>query len=140
MVEPLYVFARDATAWRKIHKNLSAAPRIVLLLDFDGTLAPIRKVPARAVLSRAVRQLLQRLTSRSHISLGIVTGRSLPEIRARVRIRNIFWIANHGLEAQVGHRNWVHPRARRIVSVLDKVFSKLKSSLATFPNAFIEHN
>lgn len=72
--------------------------RILLLLDFDGTLAPIVKEPSKAVLPAKIKQWLTKLSSRKGIKVGIVTGRSLEDIRKRVGLKNLIYAANHGME------------------------------------------
>lgn len=74
------------------------AHRRTILLDFDGTLSPIVRRPARAALPAGTRRLLRRLARRPGLRVGIVTGRALADIRARCPIPEAFFIANHGYE------------------------------------------
>ncbi len=83
--------------WGKIKAAL-ADREIRLFLDFDGTLAPIRKHPDNAALSADRRRLLERLASLEDVTVAIVTGRSVRDIRRLVRIRNAVYIGNHGFE------------------------------------------
>lgn len=135
----LYVFARDGPVQKRINALLSTSHRLVLLLDYDGTLVPIKKTPSRAVLSNGMRDILRRILRNRRISLGLVTGRTLSNIRRLVRLRGLFLIANHGLETRVDNKTWVHPRARRISPVLDKTFVSLKKKLNAILGVFIEH-
>jgi len=84
--------------WGKIKAAL-ADREIRLFLDFDGTLAPIRKHPDNAALSADRRRLLERLASLEDVTVAIVTGRSVRDIRRLVRIRNAVYIGNQDLSS-----------------------------------------
>ena len=67
----------------------------LLAFDFDGTLAPIVAVPARAALRPPTRRLLARL-ARQQPCL-VLSGRSPADLAARLRgIRLIERVGNHG--------------------------------------------
>lgn len=68
----------------------------LLAFDFDGTLAPIVSRPANARLSLAVARRLERLAR--NLPVAIVTGRSVQDVRARLRFEPQFIIGNHGAE------------------------------------------
>lgn len=134
-----YIFARNGPKQNRIHAWLSTSHRLVLLLDYDGTLVPIKKTPSRAVLSNRMREILRRILKHRRISLGLVTGRSLSNIRRLVRLKGVFLIANHGFETWLDEKIWVHPHAKRCLPVLDKVFLSLKKKLNSLRGVFIEH-
>jgi len=60
------------------------ARRLVVFLDYDGTLTPIVSRPEKAVLSNSTRQTLQKLAAQA--SVTILSGRDLEDIRHRVGI------------------------------------------------------
>ncbi len=72
------------------------------LFDFDGTLAPLAPDPAGVLLPHAVQLRLQALQAR--VPVGIVTGRSLADLRPRLEFRPDYLIGNHGLEGLPGER------------------------------------
>ncbi len=79
------------------------AARVPLcLFDFDGTLAPLAPDPAGVLLPPAVRTLLQALQRRTPV--GIVTGRSLADMRERLGFVPDYLIGNPGLEGVPGER------------------------------------
>ena len=63
----------------------------------DGTLAPIVSDPAAARMPAATAEILASLTARPGVTLAIVSGRSLSDLRTRVNTRAIL-SGNHGLE------------------------------------------
>jgi trehalose-phosphatase len=70
----------------------------VIFLDYDGTLTPIVDKPGRAVLPPATRSILKKLAKNPHCTLAIVSGRSLADVKRRVRINGIVYAGNHGFE------------------------------------------
>ncbi len=79
-----------------------AARSPLCLFDFDGTLAPLVPDPDSVQLPHSVQLLLQRLQQR--VPVGIVTGRSLADIGARLEFRPDYLVGNHGLEGVPGER------------------------------------
>jgi trehalose 6-phosphate synthase/phosphatase len=55
--------------------RLLAAPSLVLLLDYDGTLVPFAPTPEAAAPDAELLGLLRRLTARPHTEVHIVSGR-----------------------------------------------------------------
>lgn len=81
------------------------AARIPLcLFDFDGTLAPLAPDPHGVLLPHPVQLRLQALQARAPV--GIVTGRSLADLRSRLEFEPDYLIGNHGLEGLPGERRW----------------------------------
>jgi trehalose 6-phosphate phosphatase len=68
---------------------------LILFLDFDGTIAPIAERPEGARLKASVRRLLSRL-ARS-VPVVIVSGRALSDLRRRVGLSGVWYVAYHGL-------------------------------------------
>ena len=87
-----YIFDQD------LDKVLKNKGRLFLFLDYDGTLTPIVKDPASALLDSATKKLLRQLSGKKNLVLGIISGRSLADIKKRVGVNNIFYAGNHGLE------------------------------------------
>lgn len=75
-------------------------PDMLCLFDFDGTLAPLVAEPSEALLPHAVQHSLHRLQQVSKV--GIVTGRSLADLSARLEFNPHYLVGNHGLEGLPG--------------------------------------
>lgn len=73
---------------------------VLCLFDFDGTLAPLASDPASVWLPQSVQQRLQALQHRTLV--GIITGRSLNDLRQRLAFEPDYVIGNHGLEGLPG--------------------------------------
>lgn len=108
-----------------------------MLLDFDGTLAPLARRPALAKLSPARRKMLAGLTRRPGLKLAVISGRKLSVVRRLVGLERAIYLGNHGFEALAGGRYWVLPAARRYVKLLRRIRSSLKTSLR-YPGLLVE--
>ena len=80
-------------------KNKLKNSNFALLLDFDLTLSPLAKNPARAILPDDTRTLLKKLSK--HINIAVITGRTISDIKKRIKLSKITYIGNHGLEYEV---------------------------------------
>ncbi|HZQ93825.1 MAG TPA: trehalose-phosphatase [Candidatus Sulfotelmatobacter sp.] len=80
-------------------ESVARAQRSVLLLDYDGTLAPFSVDRQRAVPYPGVRDLLQQIIDAGRTRLVIVTGRDAREIDPFLRLRPApeIW-GSHGLQ------------------------------------------
>src|SRR6202161_3341763 len=77
---------------------LRANPRrAAILLDIDGTLAPIVEHAADAHVPESTRQLLIAV-ARAYGLVGCVSGRRASEARAMVSIGSISYVGSHGVE------------------------------------------
>jgi trehalose 6-phosphate phosphatase len=77
---------------------LRSAPReAAILLDIDGTLAPIVEYAADAHVPESTRQLLIGVADRYGM-VGCVSGRRASEARAMVSIGTITYLGSHGVE------------------------------------------
>ncbi|MDD3089215.1 MAG: trehalose-phosphatase [Candidatus Omnitrophica bacterium] len=123
-----------------ISKILSADKKkpLFLFLDFDGTIAPLRKRPGDAFLPRGTHRILKKLASGKNVTLVIITGRSLKDIAGRVGIKKAVYAGNHGLEIK---GQGVHlsvkglEKAKTAVKELSRV---LKRKLAKIKGVIVE--
>ena len=77
---------------------LSRAPgRSALVLDVDGTLAPIAPRPELAAVPEATRVELERLAG-TYLLVACVSGRAGTDARRLVGVDGVEYVGNHGLE------------------------------------------
>jgi trehalose-phosphatase len=122
----------------EVERRLKHYPRVLLFLDYDGTIVSIRKRPSLALFSPAKRKLLEDLSKNTRLSVGIVTGRSLKDIQRLVAVKDLFYIANHGLEISLAGSYWVHPRAERLRPYLKQIAPELRKSMRHIKGALLE--
>jgi alpha,alpha-trehalase len=72
--------------------------RLVVLLDYDGTLSPIASRPEDAVLPPATREVLSGLAE--CWQTAIISGRSLAGLREVIGLQGVIYVGNHGLEIE----------------------------------------
>jgi trehalose-phosphatase len=86
--------------------ELSAEPaRAAILLDVDGTLAPIVERPEEARVPDSTRALLRELAGR-YALVACVSGRSSNEARRIVGVEELFYVGTHGLELAPDAEAW----------------------------------
>ena len=108
-----YLFSQ----WNKLKDRLSDK-FVLLFLDYDGTLTPIVETPNKAVISQERKDLLDKLSTSPHCRVAIISGRSLSDIKALIRLKDIIYAGNHGLEIEgpkIKFESRVSPRLKSIV-------------------------
>ena len=101
----------QVTANSEITARLSGSP-CVLLLDIDGTLAPIAPRPSEARIPDATRAVIKGLAARPDMKVALVSGRSAADARKMAGLDDaaIWIIGNHGIEtSDPGGAIAVHP-------------------------------
>ena len=111
----------------------------MLAFDFDGTLTPIVDLPDHAALAPEVRATLESLSGQDRYLAGIVSGRSLADIRARVDVPGLFYAGNHGLEMAGSGLDFVHPDAEKLRDTQTELYHQLRSHLADLPGVLVEN-
>ena len=84
--------------WPSVSEQLGRADKILLMLDFDGTLAPIVPHPADARVRPAAMSALRALRARPSVEVAIVSGRGASDVRALVGLSGIHYFGSHGRE------------------------------------------
>lgn len=121
---------------KDIIQRIKPGERILLFLDYDGTLVPIKKAPELAILHPLRRRFLKRLSEKAFTC--IVSGRSLIEIQKLVGLEGIAYIGNHGLEISCGQKAWVHPEARKMRPILRNALKRIQEMTQDLPGVLIE--
>jgi trehalose 6-phosphate phosphatase len=84
--------------------------RLVVLSDFDGTLAEFDLDPTLPRIRSDAFAALVALSSLSPVTLGFVSGRRVADLARRVPLGSEVYMAGlHGLEIAVNGRHWQHP-------------------------------
>ncbi|XP_028040249.1 alpha,alpha-trehalose-phosphate synthase [UDP-forming] [Bombyx mandarina] len=108
-----------------LSKYIGYTQKLALLLDYDGTLAPIAPHPDLATLPLETKHTLQRLSNMSDVYIAIISGRNVDNVKQMVGIEGITYAGNHGLEIlHPDGSKFVHPMP---MELQDKVVDLLKS-------------
>ncbi len=85
-------------AWPEAAATLKTAPGLLLMLDFDGTLAPLVPHPDLAALPEKTKLRMEQLAAAAPVDLAVISGRAVSDLRARIGLEGIEYSGNHGRE------------------------------------------
>jgi trehalose-phosphatase len=122
----------------EVDAKLQAATCVALFVDFDGTLAPIAADPAAVHLSEVVRQALQRVAERESVITTVISGRAVEDLYVRVRLENVIYSGNHGLEIFGRGLRFVEPEADARRDRLRRLTELLEGRLRHIPGVLVE--
>ena len=126
------------SVWRQIAQRLKAARHILLLSDYDGTLTPIVERPELANIPGETRGLLQALARQRRFTVGIISGRALGDLQARVGVRGLVYAGNHGLEIEGPGVRFVNPLAEELRPILRVLHQVLSRAVAPVRGTLVE--
>jgi trehalose 6-phosphate phosphatase len=111
---------------------------LVLLLDFDGTLAPIVSRPEDAALPPETRAALDGLRECAGVEVAVVSGRGLADAREKVGIEEIAYAGNHGMEIEGPGIHRIHEGAAAARPALERVARRVQEAIDGVQGAFVE--
>jgi trehalose-phosphatase len=121
---------KDPTEWL-------GGRRLVLFLDYDGTLTPIVSRPELAVLDPNVRALIERLARQ--IPVAVISGRDLEDVRNLVGLGSIVYAGSHGFDISgPGDMTMQLEEAARLEPDLEDAAAELERALSDVKGALIE--
>ena len=126
------------SSWDSFLSDIRTASHTILLSDYDGTLTPIVSRPDEAILSPEVREMLTNLAKKPSLSIGIISGRSLSEIKKMVEIDGIYYAGNHGLEIEGPGINFVNPSALAARNEIRELARQLSDELGKIEGVIVE--
>ncbi len=121
--------------WQRARER---AGRMLLALDFDGTLAPIVPVPDDAALLPAAHDAIGRLLQRPDTMVAVVSGRALADVRRRVDFAGVYYAGNHGLEIEGPDVHRLHAGADAAARLLADCATALRATFADEPDVLVE--
>ena len=132
---PLVDAARAADAITR----LRGERHLLLLIDFDGTLCEFDPDPDAVHLPDRRRELLLELGNRPDLTLGIVTGRRLEDVRRRTLLGSgTYYAGLHGLQISGPGVTFVHPDVASASHALRKLAYTLALEFEAMPGVFVE--
>ncbi len=124
--------------WSDFAGAFQAAEHVLLLSDYDGTLTPIVGKPSDALLAAGMREKLSTLATRKNITVGIISGRGLAELKSMVDIQGIYYAGNHGMEIEGPGLSWVSPEAEEARAMMSSLAGELAAALQETAGVIIE--
>jgi trehalose-phosphatase len=123
----------------EVEQRIRRAKRVWLGLDFDGTLVSIADRPDQVILSPQVRATLETLASLPRVSLAIISGRELADVREKVGIETIAYSGNHGLEIAGPGLVYENKLASELQVVVATMAEQIAEQLNGLPGMLVEN-
>ena len=119
--------------------NRPPGSALLLLLDFDGTLAEFNPDPSAPRLTSQRWDLIDRISVQRGTAVGIVSGRRLDDLRRRTRLPDrVYHAGLHGLEVEIDGNRTEHPDLHSAEERVAGLAACLSPVLREHPDAFIE--
>jgi trehalose 6-phosphate phosphatase len=122
--------------------RVASTPRLLVALDFDGTLSPLVDDPMSARMLPAARDAVAALTAAPATTVALVSGRSIPDLRIIAEHTDdspVLLAGSHGAEV------WTPGEGRRATPddpaderLRDDLQARAESATADMPGVWIE--
>jgi trehalose 6-phosphate phosphatase len=119
--------------WDRIARRIRGNKRLVVFLDFDGTLVRIAPLPESVRLEQGTRDVLQKLAGHRNVTLAIISGRQRAELQRYIGIRKLKYLGLYGWESD---GNKKIPFQVRVALV--RTLVSLLAELPSCPGVWIE--
>jgi trehalose-phosphatase len=117
--------------------RLNDSDRVLVALDYDGTLAPIAETPDAARLPSKTVDVLTELEASDRFVVAVVSGRSLADLKRRMPL-DVVYAGNHGLEIEGAGISFVHPEAAAAREAIDQACWDLTAAFEGVPPVTVE--
>lgn len=119
--------------------RLAAAPKLLVTLDFDGTLAALAETPGKARLEPEFISALKTLAAACGVYVFILSGRELAGLRRLVGLRGLYYGGNHGIEVKGPGFSWRDERAVRAKRLVAGIVSDLQERFPPGTGVLVEN-
>lgn len=117
---------------------IEAAPRLLVTLDFDGTLAALAETPGQARLKPEFRSALKALAALDGVSVFILSGRALKSVSGLVGLRSLYYGGNHGIEIRGPGFAWRDARAAKARDLVARITVELRDRFPPGTGVLVE--
>lgn len=129
----------NASLPERIGARLDASPLLVML-DVDGTLAPIAPTPEQAAIPPATLDVLRRIAALPSVTLAFISGRAAMDTWRMTGVDGAWVAGNHGGEFREPNGTIsVHPEVLKFEHDITAAATLLAKDLAGVPGAFVEN-
>lgn len=123
----------------EVSARLAAAPRLLVTLDFDGTLSALAKTPGQARLRPELRSALKALAASPGVEVFILSGRALESVRGLVGLRGLYYGGNHGIEIKGPGFSWRDPVAAKARGAVARIAAGLRAGFPPGTGVLVEN-
>ena len=119
--------------WDRIARRIRDNNRLVMFLDFDGTLVRIAPLPGSVRLDDRTRDVLRKLAAHPNVTLAVISGRQRAELQRYIGVRKMKYMGLYGWENN-GNKRAPFPDRVALVRALVSLLAELPS----YPGVWIE--
>lgn len=119
-------------------EKLLKSQRVNLMLDFDGTLSPIVSHPQQAILPAETKETLGKLVANEKISISVISGRDLKNLKSRIYLTGIDYFGNYGLEYEDSDGRTKPDEADKFIDSMSKFLGEMRPKLKGFKGTALE--
>lgn len=110
------------------------------MTDYDGTLVPVKERPEYALPGPDLLRVLRRLAQKRRITLAVVSGRNVAELKSLVPVPGIYLVGCHGAEyVYPGGGQFTAVDTEKLAPVLDLVADEAVRCVADGEGFLLEH-
>ncbi len=121
----------------RIGRDMEEGELSGLFFDFDGTISEIVETPDKARILPGARECLKRMAGRGDIVAGVISGRSIDDLKERVGVQGLVYSGNHGAELEIfGERQVLAESGSR--PLLGSIARELCGLGHVFPGLLVE--
>lgn len=123
---------------KQITADYSVAQRRLLVLDYDGVLAPFAALPEMASPTPELLKLLKKLGSQAKTDVALISGRGLDNLENWLGKLPVTLMAEHGAVARSDPKSAWEPAAKATASWRSQLKPILEKYARTAPGSFVE--
>jgi trehalose-phosphatase len=125
--------------WEYLRLRIATSAAVCVLSDFDGTLVELESHPELPRLEGKTRCVLEDLRRSPRLILGVVSGRSLPDLVPRIDLQGIWYVGNHGFEIRNPQGEERRFYESEDVTYVGAVKEEMGQALQGIPGVLLEH-
>lgn len=101
------------------------------MLDYDGTLSPLVAHPSLSRTDPESEEALLALNKLPNVHVAIISGRAAEDAREKLRLDNITYAGNHGLEIIFHDKSrYDHSVSEQIKANFEKMVTELETTVS----------
>lgn len=113
--------------------------RVNLMIDFDGTLSPIVSHPQQAALPLETKETLGKLATNEKVSIAVISGRDLKNLKSRINLPGIEYFGNYGLEYEDSDGIIGFDKSDKFIDSIRKFIDEIHPKLKRFAGVVLEN-
>jgi trehalose 6-phosphate synthase/phosphatase len=125
--QKLIVKVIDEKVVKTICRHFASAEKRVLMIDYDGTLVPIRKTPSEAIPDSPVKEIVGLLSADPKNHVAVISGRDADTLESWFSEFPVTLVAEHGAALKMKNNEW-----QQLASVSDQWKEQVRRIMQIF--------